>query len=34
VAVSITDTGVGISGENLDKLFEPLFTTKQPVGET
>jgi PAS domain S-box-containing protein len=28
VAVSFTDTGVGISQENLDKLFEPLFTTK------
>jgi signal transduction histidine kinase len=28
VAVSITDTGVGIPQENLDKLFEPLFTTK------
>jgi signal transduction histidine kinase len=28
VAVSISDTGVGIPPENLDKLFEPLFTTK------
>ena len=29
VAVSVADTGVGIPGENLDKLFEPLlFTTK------
>jgi signal transduction histidine kinase len=28
VAVSFTDTGAGISEENLDKLFEPLFTTK------
>jgi signal transduction histidine kinase len=23
-----TDTGVGISEENLNRLFEPLFTTK------
>jgi signal transduction histidine kinase len=28
VSVSLTDTGVGISEENLNKLFEPLFTTK------
>ena len=28
IAVSITDTGVGIPQENLEKLFEPLFTTK------
>ena len=28
VVVSYTDTGEGISEENLDKLFEPLFTTK------
>jgi len=28
VAVSFTDTGVGIPEESLDKLFEPLFTTK------
>ncbi len=28
VAISIADTGVGISPEHLDKLFEPLFTTK------
>jgi signal transduction histidine kinase len=27
-AVSFEDTGVGIPEENLDKLFEPLFTTK------
>jgi PAS domain S-box-containing protein len=28
VAVSVTDTGVGIPEENLGKLFVPLFTTK------
>ncbi len=28
VTVSISDTGVGIPEENLDKIFEPLFTTQ------
>jgi len=28
VAVSVTDTGVGIPEENIEKIFEPLFTTK------
>jgi signal transduction histidine kinase len=28
VVISVRDSGVGISPENLDKLFEPLFTTK------
>jgi signal transduction histidine kinase len=28
VSISITDTGCGISQENVDKLFEPLFTTR------
>ncbi len=28
VNISITDTGCGISRENMEKLFEPLFTTK------
>ena len=26
-AISLADTGVGIPEENLEKLFEPLFTT-------
>lgn len=28
VAIAITDTGCGIPPENMDQLFEPLFTTK------
>ncbi len=28
IAVSFEDTGTGIKKENMDKLFEPLFTTK------
>jgi signal transduction histidine kinase len=28
VAASVADTGCGISPNNMDKLFEPLFTTK------
>jgi signal transduction histidine kinase len=28
ICISITDTGTGISSENMKKLFEPLFTTK------
>ncbi len=29
VVVSITDSGTGISPENLDRIFEPFFTTKE-----
>lgn len=29
VEVDFTDTGVGIAAENLTKIFEPLFTTKE-----
>ena len=32
VSVSITDTGDGISGKDLDKIFDPFYTTS-PVGE-
>jgi PAS domain S-box-containing protein len=28
VAISVSDTGKGIPPENMDKIFEPLFTTK------
>jgi signal transduction histidine kinase len=29
VMITISDTGVGISQENLDKIFSPFFTTKE-----
>lgn len=32
VVIQITDTGMGIKREHLDKIFEPFFTTK-PVGK-
>jgi signal transduction histidine kinase len=32
VQVQVTDTGCGISGKNLDKVFDPFFTTS-PVGQ-
>ncbi|MDE2376880.1 PAS domain-containing sensor histidine kinase [Bradyrhizobium sp.] len=32
VAISVTDTGVGIPADVLDKIFEPFFTTK-PMGK-
>jgi len=34
IEVEIKDTGVGISQEHLDKIFEPLFTTKAKKGGT
>jgi signal transduction histidine kinase len=32
VTVAITDTGVGMSPDQIEKIFDPFFTTK-PVGE-
>ena len=32
VAIELTDSGVGITGENLAKIFEPFYTTKK-IGE-
>jgi PAS domain S-box-containing protein len=29
IAISVTDSGTGIMGENLDVIFEPFFTTKE-----
>ena len=28
ICISVRDTGIGIPPENINKLFEPLFTTK------
>jgi signal transduction histidine kinase len=34
IEASVTDTGTGISEENLDKVFQPFFTTKNPQDGT
>lgn len=34
IRISITDNGPGISGDNLDKLFDPFFTTRDSDGGT
>ena len=32
IKITIRDTGVGISEENLKKIYDPFFTTK-PIGQ-
>lgn len=34
IAISVTDTGKGISPENLEQIFEPFFSTKKNDGGT
>jgi len=30
IVIEVSDTGIGIEKENLEKIFDPLFTTKKP----
>jgi signal transduction histidine kinase len=30
VEITVSDTGTGISKDNMDRIFTPFFTTKQP----
>jgi signal transduction histidine kinase len=32
VQINISDTGIGIPRENLNKIFNPFFTTKKSMG--